>query len=379
MDKVMSLSAGLSIDSNSLPSYVQLNNTVQNIVRRNGPVLGALTNVWCPAMTTSRTEDRRSPNITFLVHSLPKAAFLPDRKIPANLKEAGFDEKCFTEPPPPSCDWTAFFEMNLHGELSSRSRNITTWELVQDPQDFNTAHPNMSAIAIDFAVYQAFANYTLDTSLITNPLSVIDFDLEHDATGLRHHRHRHPAWTLAAWSAGHDARVSGTRASSMGLHSIFDALWDQDNYQSTKPLPRMVNRYYPNAYAFMPVNQMLSLIDYNTTGVTSDTKPSRGHPILHRDARMYVWAYGLQSRTSYVGAIITGIGCLVVIAEVFIGLFIDRRRFRSPTQLLVAALEHQYANEFDGNSQGERQISRVTFRLHGDDRFAGKFQFEKVG
>ncbi|USW54936.1 hypothetical protein Slin15195_G082550 [Septoria linicola] len=309
-----------------------------------------------------RTEDRRSPNITFLVHSSPKAAFLPDGKIPANLKEAGFDEKCFTEPPPPSCDWTAFFEMNLHGELSSRSRNITTWELVQDPQDFNTAHPNMSAIAIDFAVYQAFANYTLDTSLITNPLSVIDLDLNFtrgmtlldlDTIAID------PAWTLAAWSAGHDARVSGTRASSTGLHSIFDALWDQDNYQSTKPLPRMVNRYYLNAYAFMPVIQMLSLIDYNTTGVTSDTKPSRGHPVLHRDARMYVWAYGLQSRTSYVGAIVTGIGCLVVIAEVFIGLFIDRRRFRSPTQLLVAALEHQYANEFDGNSQGMANLCSV--------------------
>ena len=187
-----------------------------------------------------------------------------------------------------------------------------------------------------------------------------------------------PAWTLATWSTCEGCFLPSTRSTVMGLLGVFDELWDSDVYAAQSPLSE-INYYRLNAYAYIPIMQMLSLIDYNDTAVSSSTTPTTDQPILHRDARIYVWAYGLQSRTSYVGLVVTIIGCLVVLAEVLIGTFIDRRRFRSPTQLLVAALEHQYANEFDGNSQGERQISRVSFRLQSDDRVAGKFKFEKVG
>ena len=56
----------------------------------------------------------------------------------------------------------------------------------------------------------------------------------------------------------------------------------------------------------------------------------------------------------------------------------DRRRHKSPTQLLVAALEHFPANEFKKVEHDEAEVARVRFRVQATMANAGKFSFEKT-
>jgi hypothetical protein len=127
--------------------------------------------------------------------------------------------------------------------------------------------------------------------------------------------------------------------------------------------------------SFLPIMHTLSMIDHSTTPVPEGTKTTdEDHPVLVRNGRMYVWAYGLGSRTSYLGAAVAIAGVLVVVWQFFLG-FIDRRRYRSPTQLVVAALEHCPRGEFEGKQHDEKAMARVRFHIKDDGSHTGKFSF----
>lgn len=64
----------------------------------------------------------------------------------------------------------------------------------------------------------------------------------------------------------------------------------------------------------------------------------------------------------------------MVIWQVVLGLF-DRRRYRSPTQLIVAALEHSPKGEFEGKQHDEKAMARVRFHIKDDGDHTGKFSF----
>lgn len=82
----------------------------------------------------------------------------------------------------------------------------------------------------------------------------------------------------------------------------------------------------------------------------------------------------MGSRTSYLGASVGLLGCAVVLAQVILG-FVDRRRYRSPTQLLVAALEHAPRGEFEGKGHNEVAMAGVRFHIQDDGNHLGKFSF----
>ncbi|WPA99022.1 uncharacterized protein RHO25_003636 [Cercospora beticola] len=99
-------------------------------------------------------------------------------------------------------------------------------------------------------------------------------------------------------------------------------------------------------------------------------------PLIKQYGSIRVWAYGITSRTGWLGVIVTGCGCLVVLYEVYVGLR-DRRQFRSPTQILISALEHNLNGEFDGLRK-EKDVARVSFRLEDDYFSPGGLRFERA-
>ena len=135
--------------------------------------------------------------------------------------------------------------------------------------------------------------------------------------------------------------------------------------------------YYRDYVALVPVLHALSMVDHSTVKVDDPAAVANkdpGRPLLTRHARLYVWAFGIGSRTSWLGAIVSIIGCIVVVAQVILG-FTDRRRYRSPTQLLVAALEHAPRGEFANKGHDEKELARVRFHIQDDDNNTGKFSF----
>lgn len=70
-------------------------------------------------------------------------------------------------------------------------------------------------------------------------------------------------------------------------------------------------------------------------------------PHLTRRAHIFVWAYGLDSRTAKIGTAVGIVGIAVVLVQVVLG-FVDRRRQVSLMQLIVAALEHVLTGEVRG-------------------------------
>jgi hypothetical protein len=99
----------------------------------------------------------------------------------------------------------------------------------------------------------------------------------------------------------------------------------------------------------LPIIQALTLIDFTTEELfdsrLSSQQVDARHPILTRNAKLFVWAYGSQSRTSKLGLVVVLAVVVVVMGQAVLG-FVDRREYRSPAQLLVAALEHAPSNEF---------------------------------
>jgi hypothetical protein len=180
-----------------------------------------------------------------------------------------------------------------------------------------------------------------------------------------------PAWILAAWSVDNGGALNPDRTAAIEMVKSMAGLMQQESQA-------YVNINY---MILLPVVETLSLIDFTTEkGLTSGAPAANvnaGYPILTRNAKLYVWAYGLGSRTSKLGVVVALLGVVVVLAQLVLG-FIDRRKYRSPTQLLVAALEHTPSNEFANVEHDEAKVAKMRFHVQGTMTTAGKYVFRKM-
>lgn len=176
-------------------------------------------------------------------------------------------------------------------------------------------------------------------------------------------------------SANNDSTIFN-RPMTDNLASVLETLLSNktlgfDNYARSSEL---------DIVALLPIMNTLSLIDHSTVVEDSPSamngrgEEDKWQPMLTRRGRILVWSYSMRSRTSRFGAVVAILGCIVVLAQFVLG-FIDRRPQRSPTQLLVAALEHTPRGEFDGTSHKEKELAAARFRVQDDEQKAGKFSF----
>ena len=409
--------------SDTLETYAVYNRSVQMIMQRNGPTIGALVQYYIDldrsSTSTSTIDDRRqvrcyrdydltagplasdtsvesytkclrkgpgwstdnkeaafsirgvqdyntnttAPDVDVEIFTSDKAAFFKDNVLPSWLPTA-----CVESGPVPSsidCDWDRLFA-ERDDDLFNRTQNVVTIEMTQ-VADIEGQQANFT-LSVDFVAFLNFTTYTLDPSPLTNPTTLVQTqNLPKTGESIK----VDPSWVLAAWSVDNGGALNPDRTAAIEMvKSMAGMLQYKDR--------AFVNINY---MALIPVLQTLSLIDF-----TTETSPASGgspvnvkadYPVLTRNARLYVWAYGLGSRTSKLGVVVVLLGVMVVLAQLVLG-SIDRRKYRSPTQLLVAALEHTPSNEFANVEHDELKVARMRFHVQGTMTTAGKYAFKKM-
>ncbi|KAI7465658.1 hypothetical protein KC357_g7581 [Hortaea werneckii] len=276
--------------------------------------------------------------IKYEVYSSDKVAFLLNGQPPSS-----FPEECLARgqiSKDLDCDWDALFAEP--GPSPRIKNNVTTLAMTM------TAANNVTAVLATQAVPQ-----------IGEPVAL------------------NPAWTLAAWSTEFGGRIPAEQATASILRSVMTSIAENTTSTESKYLGRLL------AIVNIPVFQTLSMIEYEVllpfTSSPSSSSSSR-QQLLTRNANLHVWAYGLTSRTALLGAVVSISGLIVVCFQFCLGL-VDRKDYRSPTQLLVAALEHFPRGEVErvlasGNGGGggcadEREVARTRFCVREVERGGG--------
>ncbi|KAI7225401.1 hypothetical protein KC330_g9131, partial [Hortaea werneckii] len=280
------------------------------------------------------------PGVKYEVYSSDKVGFLFNGQTPSSLPQACLNPGQVSKDL--DCDWDALFAEP--GPSPRIKNNVTTLVMTMSAGNNTTA-----VLAVDFVAFAAFTNYTLDPSPLSNPISLVQTQTVpqiYEPIALN------PAWTLAAWSTEVGGEIPAERAAATILRSVMTTI------ASSNATLLAESRYLDQLLAVVttPIFQTLSMIEYETLGPTSltteSTRPaspssSSSSPLtLTRNANLHVWAYGLTSRTALLGAVVSISGIITVLIQFLLGL-VDRKAYRSPTQLLVAALEHFPQGEFE--------------------------------
>lgn len=311
--------------------------------------------------------DTVAPDVEVSIFSSDRAQFFENGTLPSWLPSA-----CLEPGDVPSlvnCDWDRLFSSDDADEkLLERMKNVMTIEMVAQTDDIIL---NTYKLSVDFVAFLNFTTYQLDPSPITNPSTLVQ---THDLPESGDSIHVDPAWVLAAWAVDSDGIMNPDRTAATEMVYAMNALLlNHTNLNE--------DRVYDLDYmCLLPVLQTLTLIDFTTEIIPPSDPRSQDpakHPLMTRNAKIYVWAYGLHSRTSKLGALVAMLGIVVVLIQLVLG-FVDRRKYRSPTRLLVAALEHAPADEFKGVEHDEFKMANVRFRVQGSRSNAGKYVFRKV-
>lgn len=308
-----------------------------------------------------------APDVEVTVFSSDRAQFFKDGELPS-----WFPAACLQPGQVASslaCDWDKLFYTEPDDPLFNRTQSVVTIEMSTQTNDTNPVQ--QFQLAIDFVAFLNFTTYQLDPSPISNPMTLVQtHDLPQSGSIIQ----VDPAWVLAAWTVENNGLLNPDRTAAIEMVHLMNALL-RDNAEIDLNLDYM---------CLLPVIQALSLIDFTTEQpgtASSFTLPSKrgdpNHPVLTRNAKMYVWAYGLGSRTSKLGVVVALAGVAVVLVQIVLG-FIDRRKYRSPTQLLVAALEHAPASEFANLEHDEVKVASMRFHVQGTRDNAGKYMFKKL-
>lgn len=310
----------------------------------------------------STASKRQQPGVSVDIYSSDRAVFFPNGTLPSWLPSACLSRAGLVNRT--NCDWERLFTTDPAPGMANRTQHVNTLEFTMKTGNFSTM------MAVDFVAYLAFTEYTLDPFPFSNPLQFVETEnLPDTGTAVA----VNPAWLLAGWSVGLNGTMLSNRTTTNLLLDVMTRL--SENPDEGVVLGLAQGDWKIDQISFVPVMHSLSLIDHATNFVPQGTRTEDASlPVLVRNARMYVWAYGLGSRTSYLGAAVAIAGALVVVWQFFLGLY-DRRRYRSPTQLVVAALEHSPKGEFDGKQHDEKAMARVRFHINDDSGHAGKFSF----
>ena len=313
-------------------------------------------------LSNSSLSDNQGPNVDVRVFSSDKAVFLPNGALPEWLPQGCLRNG--SVPANTDCDWDRLFSTS-NPATTNRELNINTIEYSMRGADESPVQ-----VATDFNPFLAFTDYALNPSPIGNPTAFVKTsDLPVAGTSIT----LHPAWILAAWAADADALMPNNRTTSTLLTAHLARA------RTGEQTPDRIAQWALLA----PILQTLSLVDHSTTPLASTTKqaqqpPADDHPLLQRSAKSYVWAFTMASGTAKMGAVVALLGVVVVLVQVGLG-FADRRRYRSPTHLIVAALEHVPRGEFVGVEGDEGAMAGVRLRVRDDGVRAGKFSFYEVG
>lgn len=279
---------------------------------------------------------------------------------------------CLANSTAPNCDWDSIFTTPLPPDLANSSANVglTSYSLPNAPH-------SQARIYCDTVAHAAFPTYTLDTSLETNMLHLVQLDRFNSNEEIRTPLVMSPDWFSAAWSVDRNGTVPGTRQIATELSRTLRRYWDD---------PSDLNTLQLFFYHIYPLGQAMSMVNYRYTPVPPDhvqtpaasysqksSNPPR--PTLTTSTQQHVWAWSLSGRTSKLGVVIAIAGCVCVLARVLLGL-VHARREHSPVEILMA-LEHDDWRGSAGErvGVGEREMARLRYRLFEERGGGGRARF----
>ena len=302
------------------------------------------------------------------IYSADKTAFLPNGMLPS-----GVDAECLrngTVPSEVGCDWDKLFEVDHSTTTANMTRYANTIE-IRVPGSRGEAP---AIIAFDYVIYSSFTLYTFDPSTQRNYLGLVqtqDLPIYSKPIPVD------PNWYLAMWSVDGSGTIPSNRSASLKT-----MLMSQDPGFSGNS--KVDLRAYDFLGLCLPASleYMLTVIDYETTPIREDDANNfskqdqdSSQPFLTLQSRYLTWGYSSNSRASHFGIAIAIAGVVVAIAHTILAT-VDKRPYRSLTDMLIAALEHYPMGEFQGAEQDSAKASRVTFRLIETTDKAGRLLFE---
>lgn len=331
-----------------IDTYVEYNKSLELQIRRNGPVIGALMNKyvdyndryhwtvnvdagrqvrcyygynlyyaqfaegiedasqrytkcirtgtgWNPANkktyfdipgSYNETRKRQGPGVTVDIYSSDRAVFLPNDTLPSWFPKACLNVERLNGTA--NCDWNRFFDPSTSPpDLANRTEHVNTIE-------YKMTSGNTSVVmAADFTAYRAFTTYTFDPFPFSNPFALVQTDnlpYSGDPFAID------PAWIRAGYAINEGESLGANRTSATLTVDVMTRLLA--NPAEGVVLGLIDNDYKVDIVSFNPIMNTLTMIDHSTTAVPQGFESKDvNKPVLTRNARMYVWAYGFGSRT----------------------------------------------------------------------------------
>lgn len=243
----------------------------------------------------------------------------------------------------PGCDWDQVFLSDPPYEyLGNSSTNVILVEY-KVPTTNATATSLGRTVWCDNIAYLGFQEYSMDPSPYSNFIHLAELDNGDPRVA--------PGtiplvvntdWILAGWSVDRGGTANESRIAVSTMIRLV-----QDAYADTADVLDLTTLNFMDGVV---ADLSLSMINYdiNTTGTsktsTNDLKSS--NPTLLTNFKLHVWAYGLGSRTSYLGVTIVFVGVACVVFRLLVALLVifERQgRYTTPTPLsglIVSALSH---------------------------------------
>ncbi|KAI9773522.1 MAG: hypothetical protein M1839_002058 [Geoglossum umbratile] len=218
--------------------------------------------------------------------------------------------------------------------------------------------------------YPSHSHYELDPT-VANDINLVRITSSYQDTAAP--QGVHPDWFLAGWSTARGRTVT-SRAAGVAADAVSHVYETQGGGGGGA-----IAIDYFGFLQRIVFAQAMSLVSFTTT--PKDSRAERNNPkpfTLDSWAVVYVYAYGIETRTAIMGAFVVSVGIACALLRTVTAI-IRRERTKSAFELLAAALKHQYDGEFDG-MQKEVQMARVRVRVDRP-RYRGTkgmgFKFER--
>ena len=123
-----------------------------------------------------------------------------------------------------------------------------------------------------------------------------------------------------------------------------------------------------SSYDFDPIND-----DAKSSEIIASNQSAR---LLGHYRQIYVWTFGLHSRTAKLGVAVVSIGIIVVLLQVTLSLIRPPHQ-RSVTELLAAAMSYKHEGELSETNNGEeKHAGKIPYKM--GPSADGSFKFEPV-
>ncbi|KAI9691262.1 MAG: hypothetical protein M1820_009820 [Bogoriella megaspora] len=279
-----------------------------------------------------------------------------------------------------SCDWDKIFSTLMPPPLRNTTDNVLNVEYRAMLKDSTQGLENV--VWCPTVAYAGFGTYSLDPSPATNPQRELSLKSLPDSTNNATLLAVNPSWLLASWSVDANGStwndrliVSIMQSTIVDFQDHFDNIIANISYTNDNdtgiavPINKGATEF--EKFHSFAIFQALSMIDYNFTKpnpATSKVTDASSHPILGTSISVRVWTFGPYSRTWYLGVVVACLGILVTLSRSVIAIITSRKKAPSPSniELMVAALEHKYQEEFEGR-RFETDKARVRYRIEDHD------------